>query len=158
MQINIGCGSMILEDYINCDLYNDKADVKCDAKLLPFEDDSVDKIIAIHLIEHFDFKEAFIVLKEWYRVLKKDGILWIETPDFLESCRKFVFSNEQERINMYSHFFSEPWIPGQIHKFLYTETQLRWTLENCGFKNILRKEAKRYINLENITLGMEAMK
>lgn len=158
IQLNLGCGEMILPDYINCDLYNDKADLKCDVKLLPFENNSVDKIIAIHVIEHFDFKEAFDVLKEWYRVLKEGGILWIETPDLLKSCKKFVDSNEQERINMYSHFFSQPWIPGQIHKFLYTETQLKWTLEQCNFKNIIRKEAKRYIGLEDITLGMEAMK
>jgi predicted SAM-dependent methyltransferase len=45
IQLNIGCGEMILSDYINCDLYNDNADIKCDAKVLPFEDNSVDKII-----------------------------------------------------------------------------------------------------------------
>lgn len=158
IQLNIGCGEMILSDYINCDLYNDNADIKCDAKVLPFEDNSVDKIIAIHIIEHFDFKEFFDVLREWNRVLKTNGILWIETPDFLESCKKFVNSNEQERIKLYSHFFSEPWVPGQIHKFLYTESQLRWTLEQCGFNNIMRKEARRYIGIENINLGMEATK
>lgn len=158
VQLNLGCGDMILPDYINCDLYNDNADIKCDVKILPFKDNSVDKILALHIIEHFDFKEAFDVLKEWNRVLKKNGILMIEIPDFLNCCKEFVNGDEDYRIKLYGNFFAHPWIPGQIHKFLYTENQLRWTLEQCNFYNIVRRKALRYIGNENINLGMEAMK
>jgi predicted O-methyltransferase YrrM len=109
-------------------------------------------------LEHFHFREAFDVLREWKRVLKPKGILRIETPDMLKSCKAFVGSDEQGRINLYSHFFSEPWISGQVHKFLYTETQLRWTLEEVGFKNIRIIPALRYIGRENICLGAECEK
>lgn len=161
-RLNIGCGDNILpveEGWINIDMYNDKADVKADmGKLSMFEDNSVDEIYASHIIEHADFREAFDVLREWKRVLKPKGILRIETPDMLKSCKAFVQSDEQGRINLYSHFFSEPWVPGQLHKFLYTETQLRWTLGELGFKNIRTIPALRYIGRENICLGIECEK
>jgi|LSQX01.3.fsa_nt_gb predicted SAM-dependent methyltransferase len=158
MRLHLGCGDMILKDYTNCDLYNEAADIKCDAKKLPFDSNTADEILAIHLIEHFDFYEAFDVLKEWYRVLKVNGKLHIETPNLLNSCKKFINATESERIGMYSHFFSCPWISGQFHKFLYTETQLKWTLENCNYRNIEVVPALRYIGLEDINLGMEAYK
>lgn len=159
MKLNLACGDIIVPGWINVDLYNPKADLKCDVTRLPYEDNSVEEIWASHIIEHFHYYEGFDVLREWLRVLKPGGKIMIETPDMLASCKLFVEGNEQDRINLYGHFFAQPWLgPGQVHKFLYTETQLRWTLEQCGFKNIQRVVAKRYIGNENRNLGMEAYK
>jgi predicted SAM-dependent methyltransferase len=158
MKLNLGCGDLLLEGFINCDLFNSSADIKCDVKKLPFEDNSIEEIYSSHVIEHFNFFEAFEVLKEWKRVLKENGWLIIETPDLLASCKKFVESNEQERISMYGHFFAKPWIEGEIHKFLYTEIQLRWTLEQLGFRNITKQKAFRYIGREDICLKMVCQK
>ena len=142
MRLNLGSGGDILPGYINCDLFDKSADLFCDAATLPFLSGSVSEILASHILEHFTFKEAFDVLKEWKRVLKPGGKLIIETPDFLESCRAFVGENEEGRINLYGHFFACPWIAGQTHKFLYTESQLRWTLLECGFREIRRIKAE----------------
>uniref|UniRef100_A0A6M3IIV8 Putative methyltransferase n=1 Tax=viral metagenome TaxID=1070528 RepID=A0A6M3IIV8_9ZZZZ len=158
MKLNLGCGDHILHNYINCDLYCDKAQIKCNVNTLPFKDNSIDEIYSSHVIEHFNFKEAFNVLKEWLRVLKVGAKVIIETPDLLESCKKFIELNDMERIGMYAHFFSEPWIDGQWHKFLYTSTQLKWTLEQCGFKDTKQFRACRYIGKEDICLGMEGTK
>lgn len=79
IKLNLGCGNIILPGFTNCDLYDEKADIKCDVKDLPFEDNSVDEIVASHIIEHFDFREAQDVLKEWQRVLKRGGKLWIQS-------------------------------------------------------------------------------
>lgn len=159
VKLNLGCGFMTRSGWINCDMYDERADVKCDVSKLPFKDDSADEIYASHIIEHFHYYECFDVLKEWLRVLRPGGKLMIETPDMLASCRKFVEGNEQDRINLYGHFFAQPWLgPGQVHKFLFTPTQLRWTLEQCGYKNIHQVPAKRYIGNEDQNLGMEAMK
>lgn len=158
MKLNLGCGDLIFSEFVNCDLYNPKADVRCDVRFLPFKTDSIDEIYALHVIEHFDFKESFGVLLEWKRVLKPNGFLKIETPNLLTTCKAFVEANEQDRVNFYGHLFAVPWISGQIHKFLYTETQLRWTLGRIGFREITTIPALRYIGLEHINLGMVAIK
>ncbi len=64
IKLNLGCGDNILKDWINIDAYNDKADEKFNVEKLPYLDNSVDIILASHIIEHFTFKKAFIVLKE----------------------------------------------------------------------------------------------
>jgi GT2 family glycosyltransferase len=153
LRLNLGCGDMILPDYTNVDKYNPKADKDWDAVSLPLSNNCVDEIYACHLIEHFDFHQGQEVLKEWKRVLKEGGVLIVETPDFLASCKKFINSNEQERINLYGHFFATPWIAGQIHKFLYTPIQMRWTLELLGFKEIHQIPALRYV--ENVDANMK---
>lgn len=161
IKLNLGCGDDVKEEYINCDLYSEKADMKFDAKKIPMEDNSVDEIFASHLIEHFDFKEGFEVLKEWNRVLKPGGKVVLETPDLLNTCKRFVEADEGFRVRLYGHFFAWPWMEGQCHKFLYTENQLRWTLQQCGFADIKRvPPTSIYVlpKMEDMYLKMEAVK
>ena len=141
IKLNLGCGTEHLEDYLNCDLYAPGSDLKFDAAKIDLNDNQVDEIRAYHLIEHFDFHKIFAVLKEWHRVLKNGGLLVLETPDFLNSCKRFAEGNEELRQKLYGHFFAWPWLDGQTHKFLFTEDQLKWTLEQCGFTNIIRVQA-----------------
>ena len=89
--------------------------------------------------------------------------LWLETPDFLTSCKKFIEADKDGKWNLYGHFFSEAWLPGQIHKFLFTEEQLIDTLEYSGFvgcKRIL--PTSKHITVAkkdpDVFLAMEAFK
>jgi len=148
IKLNLGCGEQILPGYINVDLYCDKADIKADVKKLPFDNDYADEVYSSPVIEHFDFKESWDVLEEWKRVLKPGGVLIIETPDMFGMCKRFVESDEQFRIELYGGFFACPWIPGQTHKFLYTETQLKWALDQLGFTNIERVVADSHYVLK----------
>ena len=158
MKINIGCGDVILPGFVNCDLYNPAADIKCDVEQLPFKDNIAELILSWHVIEHFDFYKAVDVMKEWYRVLQPNGKLEVQTPDFLALCKVFLETPEDERYMYYDHFFAKPWIPGQIHKFLYTEECLGRLFFKIGFKNIKRIPANRYYGAEYICLGMEGYK
>jgi predicted SAM-dependent methyltransferase len=154
MKLNLGSGQLRLEGYINVDLFDPTADLKCDIRKLPFDDCTVDEIIASHVIEHFDHMEAFSVLAEWKRVLKVGGTLIIETPELLGTMRKFLAADERLRCDMYGHIFSTPWIDGQWHKFIYTPQQLDFTLRRMGFVNIHQVPALRYIGLEDVNLKM----
>lgn len=139
IKLNLGCGDEILDGYINCDMDSAKADMLFDAAKIPFPDNSIDEIRAYHLIEHFPFQKGLAVLREWFRVLKPHGKLVMETPDLLNTCKTFVESNEQERIVLYGHFFAWPDLSiYQTHFFLFTETQMRWSLESTGFVNFQR--------------------
>ena len=50
--------------------------------LSQFRDDSVDLIYASHVLEYFEREEVIDVLKEWFRVLKKGGVIRLAVPDF----------------------------------------------------------------------------
>jgi glycosyltransferase involved in cell wall biosynthesis len=139
IKLNLGCGDEILSGYINCDIDSAGADMMFDAAKIPFPDNSIDEIRAYHLIEHFPFRKGLEVLKEWFRVLKPSGKLVLETPDFLNTCKKFIEVDEQTRIVLYGHFFAWPDLsPWQTHYFLFTEIQMFWSLQTIGFTNIQR--------------------
>lgn len=164
LKLHLACGYEYFDDYINIDLYapdDAKVDLRCDIRKLPYDDNTIDEIKAIHVIEHFHFKEFKDVLDEWYRVLKPGGKLILETPDLLSTCDAFVKGNEEFRISLYGHIFSMPWIPGQTHKFLFTENQLRGQLEWSKFQNVTRiPPISKYPRPEtqNLFLTVEAFK
>jgi len=58
-------------NYLNADLRNG----------IPFEDNSVDGILASHFFEHLDAQEALVMVRDCYRVLKPQGVLRISIPD-----------------------------------------------------------------------------
>lgn len=163
VKLNLGCGKDYREGYINVDLYEDSADQRFDVKTIPYEDNTVDEILASHVIEHFDYHESVDVLKEWYRVLKPGGKLVLETPDMLESCREFVNTDEEHRVYLLGHFLAQPWVPGQLHKMLFTETQMRQHLGWAGFDPNKAKRIEpvsKYIHVypSRVFLAMEIIK
>jgi predicted SAM-dependent methyltransferase len=164
VKFNLGCGDDYKQGYVNVDCFNIKnVDETWDIKKIPYPDNSADEILASHVIEHFDANTGISVLKEWYRALKPNGILKIETPDLLGTCQDFVAASENRRIFLYNNFFSMADItPGQAHLFLYTETQLKGCLQNIGFQRIHRVKpwSKYFVNSsdEHLFLAVEAYK
>ena len=69
-----------------------------DAKdLSRFDDETFDELYASHVVEHFDYKETLLeVFKEWYRVLKPEGKLYISVPDLYILCQLFQKRKELE--------------------------------------------------------------
>jgi ubiquinone/menaquinone biosynthesis C-methylase UbiE len=49
---------------------------------LPFKNNFFDSVSCIELIEHLTQRQAKIVIKECYRVLKKGGTLYLTTPNY----------------------------------------------------------------------------
>src|SRR6266508_1372315 len=76
MKLNLGCGKVRLDDWVNADLHG--GDVRCDAHRLPFRDETFDRILASHVFEHVrDLPKA---IKESWRVLRGDGTLVVRVP------------------------------------------------------------------------------
>ena len=167
IKLNLGCGNDLRQGYVNSDLYNDKADLKLDSSDLPYDDNSVDEILAYHIIEHFPYRKALATIGEWHRVLKPGGRLRIETPDLLSSCEEVTAhrDNPEWIRGFVGHFFSEAGdTPGQLHYFLFTEWHLAVELMRAGFKNLRRLDSDSsyvtgppYIN-KKLMLNMEAFK
>jgi predicted SAM-dependent methyltransferase len=83
MKLHLGCGSKHIEGFVHIDIMqHEHVDYVAKVDDLPFDDNSADLIYASHVLEHFGRNEFQAVLKEWYRVLKPNGILRVAVPDF----------------------------------------------------------------------------
>lgn len=140
IKLNLGCGDDYMEGWINVDAFNkNRVDADFDITDIPYNDNTVDEIKAFHIIEHFPWTQANRNIREWHRVLKPGGRLWLETPDFAASCKEFAAASDQQRLLLRGHFFAHAGdAPGQQHYFLYTEFELRHELVSTGFKIINR--------------------
>ncbi len=85
--LNVGAGGTLPgPPWVNIDFPYEHPEmpnyVRHDASTpLPFADGSVDGLIACHFIEHFDCLKAVEILRDFHRVLKKDGVCRIVVPD-----------------------------------------------------------------------------
>ena len=134
MRINLGSGSQKIEGFIGIDLC-DEADLKHDLKKpLPFEDKSVEEIMAIHVIESFYKWEFLEVIKDWARVLK--GKLTIEFTDLDTCCKMYLSDNEEDKKYGKWGFYGDQdkvCDPIVYHKYDYTIKELEDILKSVGF-------------------------
>ena len=98
MKLHLGCGLDHKKGYVNCDISKEvNPDKVVDLeKKLPFKDNSVNEIIANHVLEHI---HNFIpLMHEIHRVCKKNAIIKIRTP-FYSSWGQF---NDPTHIRFFS--------------------------------------------------------
>lgn len=155
LRLNLGCGDKILPDYINVDVVESrkgqKPDVLCDLHhLAPFENDSVDEILSVHVVEHFWRWEVRDILKEWVRVLKPGGRMILECPNLESACRHFLENTElhsredQNGQRSMWVFYGDPaWKdPYMIHRWGYTPASLATLMQEAGLTGIKQEPAQ----------------
>lgn len=80
MKLNLGCGNDKRKGYINCDFspkVNPDKIINLEKKL-PFKNNSMEEILAFHVLEHIN---NFIpLMHELYRICKNKSIIKIKTP------------------------------------------------------------------------------
>ncbi len=118
----------------------------CNAgNLTIFHDNTFDVIYASHILEHLDYNGALLAaLKEWQRVLKPSGTIYISVPDMDVLAALFLLSKERlatgERFEVMRMMFG-----GHIDNYDYhfvglNEEFLTDFLASAGFENIRRVE------------------
>ena len=85
MKLNLGCGSKILDGYINVDKFDYyKPNIVHDLETFPypFENNSVDEILVSHVLEHIgQSPEIFMkIIKEFYRICHDNSMIKIIVP------------------------------------------------------------------------------
>lgn len=167
IKLNIGCGNVKFPSWINIDI-EPGADIVIDVtKGLPFDDDTVKYIYNEHFIEHLYYGEGQEILREFYRVLKKDGILRIATPDLDYILSKYFDDwKNQDWLFWPEYQFIET--KGQMinisfrfwgHKYLYNEEDLMDSLMKSGFKKLNRCKLKesKYDELRNLETRTDSL-
>ena len=146
VKLNLGCGNDKRSGYINIDVREDvKPDLVVDLEeefLRRFADGSVDEIFAKDFIEHLSWRLVKAFLKDCFRVLKRGGRMFIQTPDLEAICKTCVF-NPNYRFGELEGFEGISfWIYGaqdykeNLHKCGFTIPTLKRLLEEIGFKVI----------------------
>jgi len=112
-------------------------------KGLPYEDSSVDIILASHFIEHLTREEGLKFLRECRRVLKADGLIRLAVPDTTLIVKKYLSGEimEYRHVNigvekakdeaeaLFHLLLAE-------HKTIYDYKSLKRLLEEAGFKDV----------------------
>jgi SAM-dependent methyltransferase len=75
VRLNLGSGFTSIGGFLAVDSWNGEPVYPLD-----WPDGSVDEIRASHVLEHFGHRQTLLVLEEWCRVLKPNGIMRIAVP------------------------------------------------------------------------------
>ena len=188
LKLNIGCGpNSQFDDFINIDnspsvllgrfpyikklLYKlnfidfdkYKADwtgiMRCDvSRGLPFDNESVDKIYSSHFLEHIPYKKGQFVLKECFRVLKKNGVMRLIVPDLLLHAERYVGRTHELLLNsnlpsdkvihddflntIYGAYLKKKRY-GLQHCYMYDLPTLVAMLKSTGFTNIQKVQYRQ---------------
>jgi predicted SAM-dependent methyltransferase len=144
INLQLGCGKLKLDNFINIDIMSDVADMKLDINdLSVFNNNTIDQIYICHVLEHIQRTQILNLFLEWNRVLKKDAILRIAVPDF-EKVVKLYQQNENipEIIGLVNGGQRNKY---DIHFVIFDYNILNELLNICGFKKVERYDAFEFL-------------
>ncbi len=137
MKLHLGCGKKYIAGFVHVDMldyphidYQTSVD-----KLFFAADNSVDLIYASHILEHFGRREFQSILKEWHRVLKKEGVLRISVPSF-ESIVKHYVQHADLEVLLGLIVGGQKVGEFDYHKMIFDKTLPENELKLIGFDNI----------------------
>ena len=145
IKLHLGCGDKILNNYINIDLYNPKADINLDIEDLSyFDDSSVSEIFMNAVFEHIYTFQQIPCLNEWKRILKPGGKLNINSiPDFDICAQAYLEGNSGNasekfdlyEVSRYTHGeYKKENKYGQMHKDIFNKEKIKNLLIKSGYK------------------------
>ncbi|MDD5371923.1 MAG: class I SAM-dependent methyltransferase [Sulfurimonas sp.] len=147
--------------YIKADLFpQDKTTKKMDATNIELTDNSVDIIVANHILEHIlEYKKA---LNEFYRVLKTDGIAILQTP-FSRLLSKNFEDSSINTDKLRKFFYGQ-----EDHVRIFSEKELLNEISKAGFelkivehKELFSKQDAYYFGVnqnEYLIMGIKKVK
>jgi len=147
--LNLGCGGDYREsdeqvEWINIDVRTDiRTDLVTDLEkflLQMFQNGTIHLILARDFLEHLSWRVVERFLHECYRILKRGGKIFIQTPD-LEEIAKNVILDPNYRFNeLHGWNAISFWVygamdyPENLHKCGFTIPTLKNLLESVGFE------------------------
>jgi hypothetical protein len=142
MKLNLACGQMYLDGYINIDnlsMYNGSMRVDKQANVfdLEWEDNTVDEILLSHFAMYIGLEEMPTLLKRWYGWLKEGGDIIIETGN-VKSIAKFILENDDpDKINSSNGVMQLfGWQTTSGHKWAWCPETLADLMNKTGFETI----------------------
>lgn len=136
LRINLGCGHVPLNDYINIDRRDlPGVDIIAEVGNLPFESGSVHEIFLAHVLEHFPQEQLRRLLPYWRSLLMPRGVFHAIVPDgqaMLDGIAAGTYSFADFRLVL----FGAQEYNGDYHFNLLTPGSLTDLLKEAGFNSI----------------------
>ena len=148
-KLEIGCGENPTPGYLNTDRYVTErnkifVDLECDARSMPFDNESFREVLAFGVVEHFGRKDVIQVFSEVIRVLVPGGLFKFDVPNFDWFIHAYLTGYDQITGEKLASHRDEMWImksifggqdgPGQYHKWAWSEVSMKLFLDNQKFK------------------------
>jgi len=136
MRVELASGERPFDGYFHCDIrLLESTDLVCKVEELPFADDSVETLLASHIIEHFSYREIDRVLEEWYRILRPGGNILIITPNFAYIAHGYA-EGWMQYTESRNRMFGGQDYSGNFHHTMFDSPSLGKALEGAGFRNV----------------------
>jgi len=144
VKYNLGCGTTILDGYINIDkakYLKDEDGKEVDyvrANILTYDYEMADEFFLDNVIEHLEFKIVIRLLETLKKKLKPNGTIFIIVPDF-ESVTKCIIELPPDALFNFNIWARNCLLGTQVHdedyhRSFYTQPLLKYICESCGFK------------------------
>lgn len=166
--LNIGCGATRPPfPWVNVDTLRTQIDgealvqldkepnyVEHDLSVLPWpwEENSVDGVLASHFCEHLTLMELQAAIREIYRILKPNGVFRASVPDAAYFRRVHALDDEANAPKLFGEIIADhnhstfmSWaLFFYGHKQIFTEDSLWCSMVNAGFgpANVMRSQYK----------------
>lgn len=161
LKLHLGCGNKKMLDYINIDCNeesnNDIVDDCISLKKLEDKNNMFSEIFMNAVFEHIQKKERISALKRWSELLKKDGIIRINSiPDFeriakayLNKEKSFLHSGEFNLSDIYGWIYGPFDTEAQRHKDIFDKEKL--------IKEFSTIDSLELVEISNVFWGNETI-
>lgn len=155
LRVNLGCGHVPLEGYVNVDNRDlPGVDVVTDVFAMPFEDGTVDEFYSSHFLEHFPLEQLRRRLLPALRAkLAPGGTLRTVVPDVDAMMRAYV-AGSYPYDDMREVVYGGQDYDGDFHYNMFTPDSLTEILASEGFRDVRVIEASR-VNGKSLEFEIE---
>lgn len=131
IKLDIGAGATLEAGWTSWDIKDGR-----DARRIDLADGSVEEIRAVHILEHLANREIVPTLREWNRVLRPGGRLFVAVP-FVEEIARSILARVEDP-NLLRYLMGGQIDEDDFHRTAFTSDLLRLCLIDAGFVRICR--------------------
>jgi predicted SAM-dependent methyltransferase len=136
LRVNLGCGHIPIDDYVNTDARPlPGVDVVAEVGKLPFDEGSLDEVRSAHLLEHFPGPRLEHLIRYWYSLLRPGGTFLAVVPDAESMIRAFV-TGDIPWGDLKEVTYGGQEYAGDFHFTMFSQDELISTLTDAGFVDV----------------------
>jgi predicted SAM-dependent methyltransferase len=136
LRVNLGCGHLPVEEYVNTDARPlPGVDVVAEVGKLPFDEGSLDEVRSAHLLEHFPSPRLARLVRYWFSLLRPGGTFTAVVPDAESMIRAFV-TGDFPWADLKEVTYGGQEYAGDFHFTMFSQDELVSTLTDAGFVDV----------------------